>query len=884
VSKNNGTISGTPTLLTTKAGYKIVAYGCGDSATTFDTITITSSKSHDAVIRIYPSASVQVGQEVLFDGEGSTNVVYPDQDTTLFEWDFGDGYYLKYDHPVNPGEEYSGVNTTHYYMRPGTFSVKLFLTKSTGNDTVSMNVTVTGTAPMTGFESWHAPFQSRTAQFLYVQIPPSIKANQQNALEVRLSNDKGMDSLLFSKSSLFSEDTILLKNSLLPAANYTITYTLTDGAGSTPAGGVLREFFTKTYNGSPRYGIDQYNNFIYNGNPYFPVTTWLTSISELSGFKSLSNQIKGEGYFETHDSCSWHQMVDSTQAHGMTSTGPFRPSETFFGASSKDLRNGYIHKSMLPLLQNPAVNDTGFYSWMWEDEPNLGGTNFRLPPSVFKAWTYYTHVNDNQRPVDANMYGYDYLSYSGPYGVDADFLNSAPYYGGKKDFWVDVSGMDIYPIDKAKWVGLTGKPVMREYLAAIDSMKSKNRDLIPFTSFIEVINVDDQTTPPPTLAQIRMEVWANIIHGVKGIDWFQYFGTLYDSVKTEMTYDYNLTQKYKNILATAPSKRTATDNSNVLANRVDMIVRDNPTKDTLYIFSVRVTEPDPSGAYGFGNYNEPTSITTTFTLDSSFSKTVIVDNESRNVSMTNGSLADTFSKNSLRIYKIPLDGSSGGTRYTLTVTQTTGGTITPATETVGSGTIVTITATPSTNYRFSGWTGSKTGGSYSDTILMVGNKTLSALWTRQYQLTVTPPVNGTINQVSGIVDSGTVVTFLATPNSGYGFGNWTGDTVPSANPFSWQLKAAHTIGAVFVQNNALKITSLYPASVTMNGTNFGSTKGSSTLTIRNSTNSYTPSISSWAGTAIKFTVPSALNGRYTIVLKTSSGTDSIGILLPIATN
>lgn len=69
--------------------------------------------------------------------------------------------------------------------------------------------------------------------------------------------------------------------------------------------------------------------------------------------------------------------------------------------------------------------------------------------------------------------------------------------------------------------------------------------------------------------------------------------------------------------------------------------------------------------------------------------------------------------------------------YTVTATQSTGGTIvvSPATGPYHYSDAVTISATPSTGYSFAGWTSGLTGTSGSQSITVTGNLNLAASWT-----------------------------------------------------------------------------------------------------------------------------------------------------------
>lgn len=99
-----------------------------------------------------------------------------------FDWNFGDGC------PVG-----TGMTVIHYFMEPGVYEVTMTVTTGTDVKTASVTVTVSGTEPLSGFEFLHAPFSSRTAQFITVTIPPSVTVDPQNQLIVRLTKADGSD-------------------------------------------------------------------------------------------------------------------------------------------------------------------------------------------------------------------------------------------------------------------------------------------------------------------------------------------------------------------------------------------------------------------------------------------------------------------------------------------------------------------------------------------------------------------------------------------------------------------------------------------------------------------------------------------------------------------
>jgi hypothetical protein len=131
-------------------------------------------------------------------------------------------------------------------------------------------------------------------------------------------------------------------------------------------------------------------------------------------------------------------------------------------------------------------------------------------------------------------------------------------------------------------------------------------------------------------------------------------------------------------------------------------------------------------------------------------------------------------------------GPTGGYTLTATAYPSAGGkvSLSPTGGTYDSGTVVTVTAVPSTGYIFSNWTngsGSVTGTNATTQIIMTGNESITANFLSSaslttYTLTVTsnPSAGGTVtlSPAGGTYDSGTVVTLTEVPSSGYIFSSW----------------------------------------------------------------------------------------------------------------
>jgi uncharacterized repeat protein (TIGR02543 family) len=152
--------------------------------------------------------------------------------------------------------------------------------------------------------------------------------------------------------------------------------------------------------------------------------------------------------------------------------------------------------------------------------------------------------------------------------------------------------------------------------------------------------------------------------------------------------------------------------------------------------------------------------------------------------------------------------------YTLTTSAGLGGTITPATTSYAAGTVVTVTATPSSGYTFAGWTGACTGTG-TCIVTMNSDQTVGATFTTTDRvLTTTAGTGGLISPATGSYASGTVVTVTATPNTGFAFAGWTG-ACSGTGACIVTMDADKTVGATFT---VVSTTHTLTTSATTGGT------------------------------------------------------------------
>ena len=118
---------------------------------------------------------------------------------------------------------------------------------------------------------------------------------------------------------------------------------------------------------------------------------------------------------------------------------------------------------------------------------------------------------------------------------------------------------------------------------------------------------------------------------------------------------------------------------------------------------------------------------------------------------------------------------------------------------------VTITATPSSGYRFVNWSGDCTGTGPC-VVTADAARSVTANFVVVYDLTTSasPAAGGTVTG-AGTYDTGTAVTVTARPNIGYRFGSW-GGACTGTGACTVTMSAARTVAANFIRTWGLVAT------------------------------------------------------------------------------
>ncbi len=169
--------------------------------------------------------------------------------------------------------------------------------------------------------------------------------------------------------------------------------------------------------------------------------------------------------------------------------------------------------------------------------------------------------------------------------------------------------------------------------------------------------------------------------------------------------------------------------------------------------------------------------------------------------------------------------------YTLTVSISGSGTVTSSaseidcgsdcTETYICANTLTLTATPSTNYEFTGWSnGGCSGAGTCTTSTLTSDTTITATFTLStYTLTVTNSGGGTVTSSDGGINCesdcsetysyGESITLTASADSGYAFTGWSGGTCSgSSSTCTFTFTAATSVTATFTVSSSGSATNV----------------------------------------------------------------------------
>jgi hypothetical protein len=132
-------------------------------------------------------------------------------------------------------------------------------------------------------------------------------------------------------------------------------------------------------------------------------------------------------------------------------------------------------------------------------------------------------------------------------------------------------------------------------------------------------------------------------------------------------------------------------------------------------------------------------------------------------------------------------------------------TLSPSGGVYDSGTVVTLTASPTSEYNFLHWIDGNSIWTWTSlTVTMTGNKSIIAYFeVKKSKFTLTTSVQPTgggsisLSPSGGTYDSGTVVTLTASPASGYNFSNWSGSATGTSTSATVTMTGNKSVTANF---------------------------------------------------------------------------------------
>jgi hypothetical protein len=156
-------------------------------------------------------------------------------------------------------------------------------------------------------------------------------------------------------------------------------------------------------------------------------------------------------------------------------------------------------------------------------------------------------------------------------------------------------------------------------------------------------------------------------------------------------------------------------------------------------------------------------------------------------------------------------GAGGGTTnppvsaYTLNVAVTGQGTVERDVQaSYPAGTTLTLQAVPASGWVFSAWSGDVSGSTNPVSVVMTGNKTVTATFVKlAYNLNLAVVGQGTITRTARVsYTAGTTVDLTAVPASGWNFTAWSGDATGTVNPTSVVMNGHKSVTATFTQQSS----------------------------------------------------------------------------------
>jgi len=281
--------------------------------------------------------------------------------------------------------------------------------------------------------------------------------------------------------------------------------------------------------------------------------------------------------------------------------------------------------------------DKTIRAWLQPDEPDnaqanaSGGYDPCIDPSVIVAGYDTMKTGDPSRPVYLGL---------GRGVADTQYIGRGTC-TGKTDMYkdyakgADILGFDIYPANDGVAIEIVA--------SGLDNLLTWSGRSKPVIGIIEASNIND--THRPTPAQIKSEVWMDLVHGAAGIEYF--------------CHRFAPTFSETDCLDDAPTQAALKD-INAQVTALAPVLNSPPVANGVTVQSSTSTIPVDtrlarySGAtYLFAAEMRGGSTTATFTLrDFPATASAEVIGETRTIAMTNGVFTDDFNSYDVHLYHI----------------------------------------------------------------------------------------------------------------------------------------------------------------------------------------------------------------------------------------
>jgi len=539
----------------------------------------------------------------------------------------------------------------------------------------------------------HADFACRIGQKVFVEVG---QEHTGRTLTATLAGPGGFSRQVCRKEgNISAEEVFTLVQRDLKAGDYTLTVRLTDGTR------VLKEAvrkWTKPTDGIPEVGIDEHNAICLKGKPFFPVSAWGLSASDIPVWaeRRYCNTLTHVAFgAEKCDIAHMTAYLDAAHRGGLKFIGPLRgnywPHDGWRKNVKKEELGSYDPSRDDPAAEDPvwgkegpndeyyrfrrmdlakmagfieaAKNHPALLMWSWWDEPDLGGRNTYITAREVRRWTDLCHEKDGIHPHIINLSGYLFTSAAsreGPRQLGKSYCylfddRKWPPMGAatpfeRKTLVADVLSFDYYPYEyrlKQGYEFIT----LEDYAAAVDNLREWNKNLVPTFAAIETCDIranptDRPPTPAITPRQLRNLCWISLVHGVKGVIWFHYFEPTPPENYVEMRRFVEDTTTLADAILGAefPGRVTVLCPSEKF--RVDTLAREHD--GAVYLFAVYVRK----GRDFADNLSDPPQ-TVTFTVTGlPADARVEVYGEGRTLQAKHGVFSDAFSPMDVHIYRV----------------------------------------------------------------------------------------------------------------------------------------------------------------------------------------------------------------------------------------